>query len=198
MKHQKDYEVLRVALHNFYSVDQGQGDPLAGFRSVRALLKEREKRGEAEDALMIYDDEEEEEEGHKQRMMEIGAKVEEKVEEALDYLLDVAIERFGYSACDVFRAVFDFDSTTTTFRRNSFNISFEQLNDIVASLVIGAVNFELSNPIVAISPVYSASNPLGDVDWKVAFNSGWVATEVMKKLNIAKNIDACLLRGIPH
>ena len=125
-------------------------------------------------------------------------KREKKVEEALDYLLDVAIERFGYSACDVFRAVFDFDSTTTTFRRNSFNISFEQLNDIVASLVIGAVNFELSNPIVAISPVYSASNPLGDVDWKVAFNSGWVATEVMKKLNIAKNIDACLLRGIPH
>ena len=52
---------------------------------------------EAKDALLKKQDEEEEEkekeegEGeHKQKMTETGAKVEEKVEEILDYLLDEA------------------------------------------------------------------------------------------------------------
>ena len=117
--------------------------------------------------------------------METGAEEEKKVEEALDCLLDVAIERFGYAARDVFRAVFNFNSATEC-SRDAFNLSFQQLTETVASLAEnGAVNFELSNRIVAISPVYSGLNPFEMVDWKVAFNSDWVATEIMKKLNTA-------------
>ena len=202
MKHQEDYENLRVALRNFFSWDQGEGDPLVAFSSVRALLKEREER-EAEDALLKKrDDEEEGKEEHKQKMMETGAKEEENVEESLDYLLDVAIERFGYSARFVFRAIFDFDSTTELFQ-DAFNISFQQLKDTVTSLANNsAINFQLCNRIVAISPVYPALNPLGRVRWKVAFNSDWVATEIMKKLNAAENIEVRqvihFFRGIPQ
>ena len=124
------------------------------------------------------------------------------MEEALDYLLDAAIERFGYAARVVFRAVLDFDSTTKC-SRNAFNISFQELKDTVASLAEnGAVSFKLFYRIVAISPVYSILNPFEQVDWKVAFNSDWVATEIMKKLNAAENIEVRqvihFFRGIPQ
>ena len=206
MKYQEDYEDLHVALRNFFPWDQSQGDPLAGFSSVRVLLKEREER-EAEDALLKKRDDEEEgkEEGkeeHKQKMMETGAEVEEKVEETLDYMLDVAIQHFGYAARVDFEAVFDFDSTTEQ-SQEAFNISFQQLKDTAISLANnGAINFKLSNRIVTISPVYPALNPLGRVRWKVAFNSDWVATEIMKKLNAAENIEVRQVihyfRGIPQ
>jgi len=179
LKHEKKYEVLRVALRNFFH-DHGQGNSLAGFSSVRALLFERKER----DALL--DDEEEGKEGPKQQMMETN---KEKAEEALDYLLDVAIKRFGYAARVVFRAVFDFDETTQEFR-DAFSISFQQLKDTVASLSANReIDFKLSNRIVAISPIYSTSNPFGRVDWKLSFNSDWVTGEIMKNLNSAENIE---------
>jgi hypothetical protein len=84
LKHQGGYKVLHGTLRNFFSQNQGQGDPLASFSSVCALLRELEER-EVEDALLKKDDDEEEgKEEHKQKMMETGAKVEEKVDEALD------------------------------------------------------------------------------------------------------------------
>ena len=185
MKYQKRYESLRVALRNFFSWNQDRDDFLAEFSGLCALLKERKGR-QAEDAKL----EDEEEWNHEQKMMETGAKEDEKIEEALDYLLDKAIERFGYTARAVFKAIFDFDAATED-SRHAFNmISFRQLKDTVISLAgNGTVNFGLSNQIVAIRPVYSASHPFTKVNWKVAFNSDWVATEVTKRLKAAENIE---------
>ena len=197
MKHQYFYEDLCVALRNFFSCDQGQGDSLAGFSSVRALLKEREEK-EVEDAFLKNQNNEEE------QMMERSATVEEKVEDALGYLLDLAIKRFGYAARDVFEAVFDFNSATI-HSQHAFNINFQKLKHIVESRATnGAVKVELSHRIVSISPIYSASDPFERIDWKVDFNSNWVATEIMKKLNIAENRDIefrqviHFFRGIPQ
>ena len=197
MKYQRRYKSLHVALRNFFSRNQDRGDPLPGFDGLRALLKEREER-QAEDAKL--DDEEEWNEDHEQK---IGAKEDEMIEEALGYLLDKAIERFGYAARAVYKAIFDFDSATKSSRRAFNTISFHQLKDTVICLAAGTTaNFELSNKIVAICPVYPASNPFGDVDWQVAFNSDWVATEVTKKLKAAENIEVRSViqqfQGIPQ
>jgi 6-phosphofructokinase len=193
LKYQRRYERLRVALRNSFSRSQGQSDPLAEFSGLPALLKEREER-QAEDAKLDAEDED-----HKQKMMveedekvedQIMATEDKKVEEALGYLLDKAIERFGYAARAVFNAIFDFDSATTESRDAFDMITSQNLKDTVISLATNhTVNFEHYNRIVAICPVYSASNPYKEVDWKVAFNSDWVATEVMKKLKDVEKIE---------
>jgi hypothetical protein len=148
LKLQKRYRSLCVALRSFFSEDQGQGDPLVRFAGLRALLEEREKR--VEDTKL--DDEEE----GKEKMMETSdkdlkeeEKVGRRVEEALGYLLDVAIERFGYTARDVFGAIFDFDSETTD-ARNAFNLTFKDLKDTVASLAVKET--PLSNSLIGSSP----------------------------------------------
>ena len=120
--------------------------------------------------------------------METDVTEEEKVEEALDYLLNLAIERFGYAARDVFRAVFDFDSMTTHYPE-AFDITFQQLKETVSSLVTNyAVNSDLSNRIAAISPLYTVRIPFARVTWKVAFVSDWVAKRIMEKLKAKENI----------
>jgi hypothetical protein len=197
LKCQKKYESLRVGLRRFFSPDQGQ-DPLAQFRSVGRLLEEREVEKAAEDALLTeLDDEEEGKEEHKQEMMETEAeKVEKKVEDALGYLLDVAIERFGYAARDVFKAVFNFNSTTE-HARDAFNTTFKDLNDAALSLSTNnTVSPKYSNWIFAISPLYSASDHFQTVKWNVAFKSDWVAMEIMKKLNAKENIEVRQMIGL--
>jgi hypothetical protein len=77
-------------------------------------------------------------------------------EEALDYLLEAAIDRFGYSARDMFTAVFDFLSTTDRHQQAS-RISFAELEDAVSALAIGWVTPQLSHRILALSPVYPGS-----------------------------------------
>ena len=187
MKYQKRYKRLHVALRNFFSWNQGRGDPLAEFSGLGSLLKEREER-QAEDAKL--DDEEEWNEDHKQKMMQTGAEEDKKVEEALDYLLDKAIERFGYAARTVLKAVFDFDSATKDCQRAIDMINFQRLKHTVICLASnGVVNFGLYNQIVAIRPVYSAEHPFTQVRWKVAFNSDWVATKVMKILKATEKIE---------
>ena len=85
-------------------------------------------------------------------------------EEALDYLLEAAIDRFGYSARDVFTAVFDLLSTTDRHQQ-AFKISFAELED---ALAVGRVT-QLSHQILTLSPVYPA--PYMNVKWKVEFKS---------------------------
>jgi hypothetical protein len=190
LKHQKNYQGLLVALRNYFSKDQNQGDSLARFGSVRELLKEREER-EAEDSHL-----------EKHEAEDVLFKKLDNEEEALDYLLDVAIKRFGYAARDVFGAVFDFDSTTEYFR-GAFNMSFDDLKKAVTSLAHAAnVCSDISHRIVAVSPVYSDSNPIGWVKWKTAFNSDWVATQILNELKTAEGIEIHQLirffRGIPE
>ena len=189
MKNQEEYKSLYAALQSFYdsSSNQGQGDPLSEFRGVRVLL---EKRDEEDALLEKLEDEDSEEAKHKENMMEMeGGKAEDKVEEALDYLLNLAIERFGYVARVVFKAVFDFRSTTEDFL-DAFNINFQQLKDAAASFSSnGSVDFKFSNRILVISPVYSTSKYFERIKWNVAFNSDWVAKEIMKKLDAKEKIE---------
>ena len=145
------------------------------------------------------DNEEEGKEEHKQQEM---METEEKIEDAFDYLLDVAIKRFGYAARDVFDAVFDFNWTTNRFQ-TAFNIKSSDLKDAVASLATnGGVPSEIFHRIVAVSPVYSVSNPFDPVKWKTAFVSDWVASQILKKLKTAEGLEIHqlirLFQGIPE
>jgi hypothetical protein len=208
LEYQDKYKILRAALRNyFFSWNQGRSDPLAEFSGLRALFEERKER-QAEDAKLDVEDNDPEQkmmakgdekvEDHKQKMM---AEEDKKVEEALAYLLDKAIERFGYTARAVYNAIFDFDSATRE-SQHAFKITFQQLTDTVKSLASDGTVNSASNRIVAICPVYSASQPYERVAWKVAFNSDWVATEVTKNLKDAENIEVRRVirqfQGIPQ
>ena len=111
----------------------------------------------------------------------------------MDYLLNLAIERFGYVARVVFTAVFDFQSTTKDFLDAFNNINFQQLQDAAASFSSnGSVDFKFSNRMLVISPVYSTSDHFQRITWNVAFNSDWVAKEIMKRLDAEEKIDTGL------
>jgi hypothetical protein len=82
LQHQDKYHPLLTALRKVYgSSSPNPSDPLNAFSGARALLEEH------------YSEED---------------SVQPSPEDALDYLLDAAIDRFGYSARDVFGAVFDY------------------------------------------------------------------------------------------
>jgi hypothetical protein len=104
-------------------------------------------------------------------------------EEALDHLLEAAIDRFGYSARDVFTAVFDFLSATDRHQQ-AFRISFAELETAVSALAIGRVTPQLSHRILALSPVYPGLYM--NVKWKVDFKSDWVAKCVLEALGEAE------------
>jgi len=92
--------------------------------------------------------------------------------EALDHLLDAAVDRFGYSGRDVFRAVFNYPSTTDRHQA-AFNIKFVDLEDAVSVLATNEVTARISHRILALSPV--CSGPYTNDKWKVNFKSHWVA-----------------------
>ena len=81
LQHQLEYHSLLAALYEVYgssSPNPSDSDPLDVCLGVRALLEEH------------YNEED---------------SVQPSPEDAIDYLLDVAIDRSGYSARDVFGAV---------------------------------------------------------------------------------------------
>jgi hypothetical protein len=168
------YHSLLTALRKVYgSSYPNPSDPLNAFFGARALLEEH------------YSEED---------------SVQPSPENALNYLLDAAIERFGYSARDVFGAVFDYPEMTG-IHEAAFNIKYADLHDAVSALSKGQ-GFDnlISNRILALSPV--DQGPLQSVRWEVDFKSSWVARSVIRKLGepedneIRRQIH--LLRSIPE
>ncbi len=102
-------------------------------------------------------------------------------EEALDYLLGAAINRFGYSARGVFRGVFRYHSSTKTHQA-ACNITLKALEAAISALAENESTPKTSHLILTISPVYH--NPLDHDDWKMRFLSDWVAKYVIQQLRI--------------
>ena len=118
--------------------------------------------------------------------------------DALDYLLDAAIDRFGYSARDVFGAVFDYQAMTQLHQVTFF--TQKQLQDAVIALISNqGANETISHLILTMSPV--EQGPLRSVRWKVDFKSEWVARNVIQNLRETEDIEVrrqlSLLQGIP-
>ena len=116
------------ALHKVYrSSSPNLSDPLAVYPGARVLLEER------------YSEED---------------TVQPSPEDALDYLLDAAIDCFGYSARDVFDAVFDY-SAIIRRHEGAFDIKYADLQPAVTALSKNrTADFSISHWILALSPVY--------------------------------------------
>ena len=142
------------ALHKVYgSSSPDLSDPLADYPGARALLEEH------------YSEED---------------TVKPTPEEALDYLLDAAIDRFGYSARDVFGAVFDY-SAMTRRHEDAFDIECADLEASVSALSNNrTADYSISHWILALSPVYKSL--LQRVRWNVDFKSDWIARSVTRVL----------------
>ena len=103
--------------------------------------------------------------------------------DALDCLLEAAIDHSGYSARDVFDAAFNFKAITRHHER-AFEISYANL--LVAVTAIGTNNTSNSNIFnlnLALSPC--DEEPFVSVNWNVEFESDWVARRVIKELGHA-------------
>ncbi|KAF8802999.1 hypothetical protein BYT27DRAFT_7196147 [Phlegmacium glaucopus] len=171
LPYQERYHSLMSVLQNLYpssSADQDD-EQLDEFPGARALLREYEK--ECEEAC----EEEEEEEG--------GLP---SAEGALDYILKAAIDRFGFSARDVFSAVFNYE-TTTRDHENAFNMNYDELLAIVSALARDqSPMHSTSHKILALSPVYSG--PFVRVDWDIRFKSEWVGRSVLQRTGVAEDV----------
>ena len=106
-------------------------------------------------------------------------------EDALDYLLNESIDRFGYSARDVYNGVFDYDGTTIE-HEEAFGINYNELIEAVRGL---SGNYSpphaRSYKILACSPLHI--DAFSRVRWQVNFKSNWVARAVIKRLGKAEN-----------
>ena len=91
-------------------------------------------------------------------------------EDALSYLLEVAVDRFGHSARDVFSGVFDFDAATLC-HESAFDIQYADLQAAVITLPNNneSTDSSISHHILALSPVYRG--PLMGVNCTVNFKS---------------------------
>ena len=126
-------------------------------------------------------------------------------EDALNYLLDAAIGRFGYSARDVFNAVFNF-SLETLRHEEAFGLSYAGLKNLIAKLTRESLSNDIDeishrDRIVAISPKPNKQDPFSRVEWSVDFKSRWVARNIIQKLAAEEENAICeqirFLRSIP-
>ena len=106
-------------------------------------------------------------------------------EDAIDCLLDAAINRFGYSACDVFAAIFNYTEMTKRHEK-AFNLDYTELLKTISALSKNrTANRTISHLILAICPVDQST--LTSVVWNVDFKSDWVARNVFRELGDAKD-----------
>jgi len=155
--YQERYQSLLDALREGYaSPAQNERDPLDVFPGARAVLREREEDG-----------------------------VLSSPEDALGYLLEAAIDRFGYSARDVFSAIFDYNSSTRR-HQEAFRIKYTDFQAAVSALPINqSAEHIISHRILALWPVYPA--PFERVRWEVKFKSKWVGKNVFQQLGAAED-----------
>jgi len=104
--------------------------------------------------------------------------------EALEYLLDATIERFGHTSRDVYSGIFLFKDVEE--RHDSGAVTLEDLRNTASSLVTRKLSaFQLqsvSHRFIALSPVF---HELGDVDCGLEPKSDWVAKQFMDLLESA-------------
>ena len=147
-------------LHKVYS-SSNSSDLIDPYPGVRVLLEER------------YSEE---------------GTVPPSPEDALEYLLDAAIDRFGYSARDVFGAVFNYSGMTRRHETAFVSLSQAQLQEAVSALVSNrSASHSVSHRILTLRPV--DQGPLESVDWNVDFKSDWVARNVITTLGEAEDIE---------
>jgi len=156
LKYQEKYPSLLEALGRVYPLSQDQTDTLAELPGIHALLKE----SAAEDVA--------------------------SPEAACDYLLEAAIERFGYSARDVFDAVFDY-ITPTKRHKEAFDIDYNDLRTAVSDLANNKISrfTAISHRIVALTPYHKG--PFERVTWSLNFKSKWVGRSVIRRLAAAED-----------
>ena len=157
LKFQREYQDLLVALRKFY----GQG---SASNSISLL----DAYGGALDLL-------------KERYGEEGT-ASPSPEDALNYLLDASIERFGYSARDVFGGVFGYLWMTGYHDSVFVNLSY---NAVFALAKNGVAGHSISHKILALRP--ADRGPLVPIRWNVDFKSDWVARSVLKHLDEAED-----------
>ena len=107
-------------------------------------------------------------------------------EDAIDYLLDAAIDRFGYSARDVFYGVFDYSGMTRR-HEDAFSgyLKYTELQAAASALAHNqSTNYSISDWVLALCPV--EQDPLQRVRWNVDFKSDWIARNVIQKLGEAE------------
>lgn len=101
-------------------------------------------------------------------------------EDAINCLLEAAINRFGCSACDVFNAVFN-PHAVIQRHEGSFTITYADLEAAARALLSGqSADFGISHRTLALSPVYRGL--LKWPAWTVNFKSDWIAKNVVQKL----------------
>jgi len=156
LKYQEKYPSLLEALGRVYPLSQDQTDTLAEFPGIHALLKES------------------------------AAKDVASPEAACDYLLEAAIERFGYSARDVFDAVFDY-ITLTKRHKEAFDIDYNDLCTAVSDLANNKTSrfTAISHWIVALTPYHKG--PFERVTWSLNFKSKWIGRSVVRRLAAAED-----------
>ena len=123
-------------------------------------------------------------------------------DDALGYLLQTAIERFGYSARDVFRSVFKRDEITGE-HQSACKIHYECLLTAILALTgheISDTAVQVSNWLVCLSPEHK--RPLSNAKWSVNFKSKWVAKSVLQQLEKGADLEVRryfgLLRRVPQ
>ena len=167
LKLQAEYQSLLGALHEVYGCSSPDSSKaLDAYSGARELLQEHYSE---EDSL------------------------QPSPEDALDYLLGAAIDRFGYSARDVFSAVFDYDDITLRHMRAFNGVTYQKLYSTVLAIYANQnAEDKTSHEILAMSPVYRG--PFKSVLWDVYFKSEWVSRSVARKL--AQEEESEIRRGI--
>lgn len=142
-----------------HSVGPLKPDPLDAFPGARALLEERTKNS-----------------------MSLSPDV------AVAYLLEEAIEHFGYAARDVFHAVFDYTGIIK-HHQAAFSVRYTKLVETVSALATNSIaDHAISNLILALSPLPDNTGPFAGVNWRVDFKSDWIARSVVMQLDEAESI----------
>ncbi|KAF8510663.1 hypothetical protein BU17DRAFT_97876 [Hysterangium stoloniferum] len=109
-------------------------------------------------------------------------------EDALNALLDAAIEHFGYAARDVFHAIYFFDSMSEDDKQ-AFQISHQALEETIAVVAPGnrVVNSRASHRMLIMHPI-----PCGYLEadnWTLNLKSDWIGRRMLKQLHISGDID---------
>ena len=178
LQYQDRYWPLLDALRKAYSLveaplqNSNMSDPLGDYTGARALLDKHYGCGDTEPSP----------------------------EDALDYLLDAAIDRFGYSARDVFGGVFQYLEMSKRYEA-AFNTTYDKLRDAISALSGNqTADDSVSHRILAVHPVDQGF--LMSVRWDVDFKSDWVARSVLPRLQEAEENKICeqirLFRNIPE
>lgn len=175
LQYQDEYQPLLDALHKVYgNSSSNSSDPLKFYQGARELLEER------------YSEE---------------GTMPPSPEDALDYLLEAAIDRFGYSARDVFCAVFDYSAMTQRHEDAFANLKYADLRDAVLALAKNqGTSHSISHRVLALCPV--DQGPLKRVCWNVDFKSDWIARNVVQYWDEAEDTEIrqqiSFLRMIPE